>query len=140
MRSIAEIEKARDERKAAQAAERLEQEAIDLDAIDTLEAAEGCSLFTMSSNGFRPGVPVKIAFRTPKPVEYKRYCDMVGKAQAQNDPLARRKAQELLAAACLVYPTGDAQKSMLDAFPGVLISLAIEAAKAAELSAENESK
>ena len=96
----------------------------------------------MTCNGFKAGVSVKIAFETPAPVVYKRYVDQVGKAQREGDTAGRQKAQELLAEVCWVYPAkdSDARKAMLDAFPGVLISLAIECAKVAELRSEEEGK
>lgn len=142
MATVEEIEKRRAERRAQHDKARAEQEAADLEAIDALENERGEPLHTMTANGFKPGVSVKIAFRAPSAVEYKRYCDLVGKAQQVGDPLARRKAQEMLAAACWLYPApdSDGRKSMLDAFPGVLISLSIEAAKVAELRAEDEGK
>lgn len=139
---IEEIEKRRADRKASHDKARQDQEVVDLDAIDALEAISGEPFMTMSANGFKAGVPVKVAFRSPSAIEYKRYCDMVGKAQAKNDPLARRQGQELLALVCLVYPPSDSdsRKALLDSFPGVLLSVAIECAKAAELRNEDEGK
>lgn len=142
MATIEEIEKRRAERRAKHDNARREQELADLEAIDALESAQDEPLHTMTSNSFKPGVSVKIAFRAPTPLEYKRYCDQVGRAQQKGDPIERRKAQETLAAVCWVYPEkdSDGRKAMLDAFPGVLVSLAIEAAKVAELRAEDEGK
>lgn len=142
MATIEELEKRRAERRAKFDGERAKQEAADLEAIDKLEEAGGAPLSTMTANGFKPGVPVRIAFRAPNGIEYKRYCDQVARAQAKNDPAARIKAQELLAAVCLVYPEtdSDARGALMEAFPGTLISLAIEAAKIAELSSEEEGK
>lgn len=136
-----EIEKRRAERAAAHDKARAAQELKDLEAIDAYEAASGEPLYTMTANGFKAGAAVKIAFRAPSPVEYKRFCDMVGKAMAKDDPLARRKAQEMLAETCIVYPLeGDERKKTLEAHPGVLISLAIECAKVVELRNEEEGK
>jgi hypothetical protein len=142
MATIEDIEKRRAERRANHDKARDAQEAVDLEEIDKLEEAAGEPLHTMTGNAFKPGSPFRIAFRSPSGVEYKRYCDQVGKAQAKSDPGARRQAQELLAASCIVYPvTGsDAYKALLDAFPGVLVSLTIEVAKVAELRAEDEGK
>lgn len=137
--SIEEIEKRRAERRAAHDQARTDQIAADLGAIDALEAADGVPLHTMTANGFKPGVPVKIAFRAPTPVQYKRYCDMVGRAD--KDPAARLRAQTMLAESCLVYPPeGEPRKAMIEALPGLLVSLSIEAAKVAELRAEDEGK
>lgn len=141
MATIEEIEKRRAARRASHDADRLEQERADLEAIDALEETLGEPLHTMTANGFKPGVSVKIAFRAPTAVEYKRYLGMSGRAITANNSDARTKSQELLALGCLVYPAdGEARKMMLDAFPGVLVSLSIEAAKVAELRAEEEGK
>lgn len=141
MATIQEIEKRRAERRQKHDEARDAQIVKDLEAIDALEEASGEPLHTATANGFHPGVAVKAAFCAPSPVQYKRYCDMVGKAQQKNDPIERRKAQEMLASVCMVYPPeGDERKAMLEAFPGVLISLAIEAAKVAELRSEDEGK
>lgn len=140
MATSEEIERRRNERRAAYDKARDEQTAKDLEAIDALESESGEPLHTMTSNSFKPGVSVKVAFRAPSGAEYKRYCDMVGKAQQKNDAIERRKAQETLASSCLLYPVDDARKAMLEAFPGLLISLAIEAAKVAELRSEDEGK
>src|SRR6185437_5702003 len=142
MSTLEEIERRRAERRAKHEQDRLAQEALDLEAIDALEASSGEPLHTMTANGFKPGVSVKIAFRAPTALEYKRYADMIGRASQKNDPAERRRAAELLAAACWVYPAKDTEEraAMLEAFPGVLISLSIEAAKVAELRAEDEGK
>ena len=141
MPTIKELEKKRADRLAKHEADRDAQVALDLEAIDALEEAGGSPLHTMTANGYKPGVSVKIAFRSPAPVEYKRYADMVGRS-GQHNPLERHKAQVLLAETCLVYPPADsdARKAMFEAFPGLLISLAIEAAKVAEARAEDEGK
>jgi hypothetical protein len=142
MATIEEIEKRRAERRQSHDTARAAQELADLEAIDALEAASGEPLHTMTANGFKAGVAVKAAFRAPSAIEYKRYCDMVGRAQQKGDAGARFKAQELLGEVCWVYPApdSDGRKAMSDAFPGVLISLAIEAAKVAELRGEDEGK
>jgi hypothetical protein len=138
---MATVEERRAARRAQHESARAAQEAADLEAIDALEAARDEPLHTMTANSFKPGVAVRAAFRTPTALEYKRYCDMVGRAMQKGDVNERRRAQEVFAAACLLYPAeGAARDSMLEAFPGVLISLAIEAAKIAELRAEDEGK
>src|ERR1700676_2344895 len=94
-RTLEEIEKSRATRRAEFDKARVEQELADLEAIDVLESAQGEPLYTMTANGFKLGVSVKVAFRAPSAIEYKRYCDMVGKAQQKSDALERRKAQEM---------------------------------------------
>jgi hypothetical protein len=137
-----EIEKRRAERLEKQNKDREAQETLDLEAIDKLEAEKGECLHTMTTPRYQAGVIVRAAYRAPSPAEYKRYCDMVNRAFAKQDQKSRQAAQEMLAAACLVYPAEntDERKALLDAFPGTLISLAIEAAKVAELQAEDEGK
>lgn len=142
MATLKELEQRRAERRAKHDSARDAQLCADLESIDALEAASGAPLRTMMANEFTAGVPVKIAFRSPSPAEYKRYCDMVGRAQQDGDPLERRKAQELLAASCIVYPAPETKEleALFKAAPGTLISVAIECAKAAELRAEAEGK
>lgn len=141
MASREEIEAKRAARAAEADAARAEQETADLEAIDALEASSGAAFRTMTANGFKPGVSVKIAFRAPSGPEYKRYCDLVGRAADKRDATARRTAQEQLAESCWVYPADkDARQAVRDAFPGTLLSLAIEAAKFAELRSEEEGK
>ena len=136
------VEERRAERRAKHDEARDAQIDTDLEVIDAIEESTGEPLHTMTANSFKPGAPVKAAFRAPSPVEYKRYCDMVGKAQQVSDSAKRQAAQEALAASCWVYPAKDSEerKAMLAAHPGVLISLAIECAKVAELRAEDEGK
>lgn len=142
MPTLEDIEKKRAARRSAHDSARQEQETADLAAIDALEEASGAPLHTMTANAFKPGIPVRAAFRAPTAAEYKRYCDLVGRAATKGDSDARKKAQEQLAASCLVYPAADsdARKAMLEELPGVLISVALEAAKVAELRAEDEGK
>jgi hypothetical protein len=134
MSTVEEIEKRRADRRASHDSGRAAQEAVDLAAIDALEAEDGTPLRTMTANGYKPGVPVRIAFRAPSAAEYKRYLDTIG--AAQSNAKSKRGALEVLASTCLVYPAADARAALFDAFPGTLVSLAIEAAKAAELQAE----
>ena len=141
MATLEEIEQRRAARRAKNDDDRKAQEALDLEAIDALEAADGMPLHTMTANGYKPGVAVKIAFRAPSAIEYKRYKDLVNRA-GKDRPDERVKAQEQLAACCMVYPAADTaeRKALLDAFAGVLISLSIEAAKVAEARSEDEGK
>lgn len=140
--TLEEIEQKRALRRTQQDTDRKAQETVDLVAIDALEEARGDLLHLMTAASFVAGVPVKIAFRAPTAGEYKRYCDLVGRAQQKSDPIERRKVQEQMALGCMVYPPADspARAAVLDAFPGTLISLSIECAKIAELRAEDEAK
>lgn len=142
MATLEEIEKKRADRREKASEARAKQELVDMTAIDALEEARGESLHIMTANRYASGAPVKFAFRAPSALEYKRYKDQVNLALQRSDAKARVAAQELLAGAVLEYPAqgSDLLKTTLDAFPGLLISLAIEAAKVAELSAEEEGK
>lgn len=137
-----EIETRRAERKAAHDKARDEQELSDLEAIDALEQESSEPLHTMTANGFKPGVPVRMAFRDPTPLEYKRYSDMVGRAMLQSNDKMRRDAQATLAQSCWVYPAADsaARKAVLEAVPGILLALAVAVAKAGEATADEEGK
>lgn len=137
---LKEIEKRRAERRDAQATAKAARELLDLEAIDALEAKSGEVLHTMSANAFKVGHPVKIAFRCPEGEVYRRYQDQI--SRAEKNPTGKREAIELFARSCIAYPDpkGDGFEAFLEAFPGVLVSVAIEAAKVAELRAEEEGK
>lgn len=139
MSKLEEIEARRAERKAKADAARDDQEASDLEAIEALEIGSGDSLSTLRVNGFVPGQPVRVAFKAPSEAYYRRFCSMVRKAGPNLE--ARGAAQDLLAQSCWVYPAdGAAQKAFLVAFPGTLVSIAIECAKLAELRSDEEGK
>ncbi len=135
------IEARRAARREAAAAARAEQERVDLHAIDALEEKGAETLHTMTAGGYKVGVPVRIAFRPPTAPQYTRYKDQVNRAADKKDPGARIAAQELLAESCWVYPEdADARAAVRDAFPGTLISLAIEVVKFVEMQSEEEKK
>jgi hypothetical protein len=140
MATIEEIEAKMAARRKAHDEARDAQLVVDLAAIDALEESRGEPLHKMTCNRFVSGQPVKVAFRAPSAGEYKRYRDMVGKAMQQNDSAARVKAQEMLAASVVLYPGEEARAAFEAAFPGTLLSLTIEAAKLAELKAEDDVK
>lgn len=137
-----EIEKRRTERRAALAQDKEEQALIDLEAYDTLEVEHGDgNVASLEVERFVKGQPTIVVFRAPSGIQYKRFADQVGKAQEKNDVGARRKAQDLLAESCWVYPAEpEARKSMLEEFPGLLISIAIHAAKLVEANRAEEGK
>lgn len=139
MSTVAEIEARRAARRAVSDAARDEQEAKDLEAIDALEVASAENLGTMRVNGYVPGQPVRVAFRAPSEAYYKRFCQQVRKAGPNLE--ARGAAQDMLAQVCWVYPAKpEDQKAMVAAFPGTLVSIAIEVAKLAELNRDEEGK
>ncbi len=139
MSKIEEIEARRAARRAATDEKRTEQEEKDLEAIEALEVKNDEPLKTMSAAGFVPGLPVRVGFKAPSAEYYKRFCQQVRRAGSNLE--ARGSAQDLLGASCWVYPEDKATRdSMLAAFPGILVSVALEATKLAELTAEDEGK
>ena len=140
---LRELEEKRAQLRAAKIdAPRAEQLEKDTAAILELEIAQDAPLHTMTVPGYKPGAPVRIAFRSPSRAEYKRYLDLVGRAGQKGDAAKRQEAQLQLADVCLVYPTekDPLREALLEAYPGALISLAIEAAAVAELTSEAEGK
>lgn len=140
--SIDEIQARRAARRQALVhAPKKAQEARDLAAIDALEVELGLCLYTLDANGYVDGVSVKMAFRPATSVEYRRYVDLVTRANDKNRAVETRKAQDQLARACIVYPPqGEERDKFIDAFPGALVSIGIEVAKIAELAADEEGK
>jgi hypothetical protein len=143
MATIEEVQKRMANRRATYDKARAEQELIDLAAIDALEEARGELLITMTVNTFRTGLPVRVAFRNPAKVEYKRYSDQIFKAQKSNDPAgALKSAHEQLATVCLVYPEPDTElrAQVLEHAAGTIISGGSECAKAVEARRDEEGK
>ena len=117
------------------------QEIIDSLAIADLEDDLGESLSTMATNTCREGVAVKAAYRAPNALQYKRYKETLGKAGEKNDSKKIYEVRELLAESCWVYPVDPpARAAFRDAFPGALVSMALEVVKLVELRAEEEKK
>jgi len=138
---IAEIEEKRAARKVAIAAAREAQFAVDLEALDALESEHGDGrVARLDVERFVPPHPTFIVLRTPSAVQYKRFCDRVSRASKANDPKARRDAENELGETCWVYPEPDARKAMLEEFPGLLLSVAIRAAKLVEANEVEEGK
>lgn len=135
-----ELEKRAADRRDAAAKARQEQISKDMEAIDALEAS-GPLLIKVTARGHEPGVAVQCAFRMPTTLEYRRYSDTSTSAyQGKNSP-NMRKAQELLADACFMYPAeGPERAAMIDAFPGLRASAALALVTAVEGQAEDEGK
>lgn len=130
-------------RLAARQAEREQKEAEqyerDLEARCSLQEEHG--KVTGIRVAYTPGFPTRAYLRTPTDAEYKRYVDRIGKAVDKKNASALRKAQEELAQACWVYPLEfKDREAMLQEFPGLLTSIAIEASKLSEGKAEDEGK
>ena len=138
----AEIEARRAARKAALEQARSAQEVLDLEAFDALEVEHGDgNVAQLELDRFVEGFPTFVVVRAPSSMQYKRFTDQVRKSVEKNNMTARGQAQELLGQSCWVYPAaGEEQKKMLDQFPGLLVSLAVKAAKLVEASAADEGK
>ncbi len=138
--TLEEIEARRAKRKAAAAEQRAEQRRTDMSALDALEVehGDGC-VMSLDTERFVPGIPTLVVVKTPSGELYKRFCQQVRKAGENKE--ARGLAQDLLAKSCWIYPSEDAERAaMLEAFPGTLVSITIEAAKLAELKTDAEGK
>lgn len=137
MPDVTEIEARRAERKAAAAKAREEQYAKDLEAIDAMEVETGEDISTLNVKNHKPGLPTLVGVKPPSEAYYKRFAQMIRKAGQNLE--ARAHAQDLLAESCWVYPAeADTRKAMREAFPGVLVSIAVKAAELAELKGEDE--
>lgn len=137
---LEEIQERRTERAKAEAAAAEAQLVTDLEALEVLEEEHGV-IAAVKVARFREGHPTRAFLRTPKPAEYKRYVDSVSKSYEKKNQRGQRDAQEILAKSCWVYPEDDkAKDAMLEAFPGLLTSIAIAAAALAEGKQEEEGK
>jgi hypothetical protein len=113
----------------------------DLGALLELEEEHG-AVASVKVSRFVAGQPTRAFLRTPNAAEYKRYKDLIFRAQMdKNAKTSAVSAQEQLAKSCWIYPSGDeAQASMLAAFPGLLSSIGLAATSLAEGKAEEVGK
>lgn len=137
---IKELEARRAARLATLADQKTEQRATDLEAIESLQIEHGDeNITTLTVNAYRPGLPVVVAVRAPTEPEYRRYVQMV--RRAGQDAEKRGKAGDMLAEACWAYPSeAEDRKAMAAAFPGLIVSVSLEAARLAELKGAEEGK
>jgi hypothetical protein len=141
MSKLEELRAKRAEMHAASAAARDAQMAVDLEAIMALEEKGGEPLHIMHAPMHKPGVVVSVGYRAATRSEYKRYLDTVAKAPERSRADATRRAQDVIAAACIVYPAEpEAREAYFEAFPGALVALVVQLHKLAELEAEDEGK
>jgi hypothetical protein len=119
---LAEIEQRRKERQAAADEARLEQEAIDMEAIDKLEEEYGVEGFVfVRLNSHCPGLPTLAAAVNASGPQLKRYraeVDVVTKDQ-QTRVKNTTEASEQLARACLKYPSKEEYAAMCEARGGL---------------------
>ena len=136
---IAEIEKRREERRAKYCAARDEQEADDMEAIDEIECQRGPQGFhtVKFPDGWQPGIPTTVAFRTPTAAEVKRFASG---GKNTDDIDAVWKSSEQLCRAILLYPSQEVFTQMLAKFPNLHGTMAVAAcdASAGESSAKKK--
>lgn len=139
---IAEIEARRAERAEQLAGQRVEQYAQDMEALDALEAKHGPeNVARLDVKRYVPGHPTFVVLKAPSLQYYRRFCDQVAKAQGSGDAKTRQNAQDDLAKSCWVYPEEPkARDAMLEAFPGLLLSVCLKAVELVEAKAAEEGK
>lgn len=138
---LEEIEKRRAERKSALAVKKEEQKVKDLEALDALEIEHGDgSVCALQVEGYREGIPTMVVLKAPSQVEYKRFTDMIARASVKNSTSARVDAQHLIGKTCWLYPEKEEQTKMLEAFPGLLLAIALKATQLAEATQVEEGK
>jgi hypothetical protein len=133
--SLTEIQRKREERKAALQIQREEQYARDLEAVDALEVEHGDSNVAVLEIPFTPGLPVLAAVRTPTDAETKRYRSRLREKNAD-----AAVAAEEVGLSCVVYPKGEALESVLSARPGLRVQLGTEALGLATAKAKADEK
>jgi hypothetical protein len=131
--------KARLDAQAAEAQEaRDDQEATDLEALYEAKIEHGLEAVVAVAVPHTPGLPLMAIVRRPKPIEHKRFTDLVSKKDAASPEYM--KAAEQLAAICLVYPEKEVYAKMCDAFPGLKVPLGVAAANLAAGKAREDAK
>ena len=125
-------------RKASADEARKAQLAIDLDALFALEEEHGDGMVKrLDLSAYFEGLPTLVAVRAPKPVEYKRFRDMIRKAK---DKEAQGKAADLLGTVCRAYPDADTYAKILERFPGVQDTVFKAAAELGDATIADEGK
>ncbi len=115
------------------------QAAIDLEAIDALEVEHGDNNIAVIVVPFTPGSVTRVAARTPKPEEIKRYRFRTKPKKLGDMPNTIEAAAELCAV-CRVYPNDEQWARVLSERPGLDTQLGQMAVKLAVGSEEEEGK
>lgn len=135
-----EIQARRAARKAALDKEEETQAAIDLEEIDALEVEYGDNNIGVIVVPFTPGSVTRVACRTPKPEEIKRYRHRAKPKKLGDVPNGQEAAAEL-AAVCYVYPRNkEAWDLVLSQRPGLDTQLGLRAVALAVGEEEQEGK
>ena len=141
---LEQLEQARATRKQETAKERDAQRLKDRKAFFDLEEELGdAAVRWLDAPGYVKGLPTGVVVKVPSKMQYARFQDQLSKANAKNDVKAKREAQDTLADCCMVYPSKDdttTRSALVEAFPALPVSIAIEANHMAEFKAEDEGK
>ena len=147
MSALAQVEARRAERKAKAQRDHEARLAVDLAAIDEIEAAYGDASIAVIR--MAPGdVPAAVAVRTPKPPEMKRWRDRVKPTKDSRNrevtPDASAAAEEL-GSTCRIYPAQDAEgealfEALLQSRPGILVQMGTRALELGGGREESEGK
>jgi hypothetical protein len=142
---IKAAEAKRQSHRDAETAERLEQLAVDSEAISELEATHGDGrIIAIELSSWKPGegCPVKVAVRVPRGSERlcQRFIEQINRAKEGSKD--RIVAQDALATECWVYPEkgSDGFKAALEASSLILSHAALQIVKASQGRAEDEGK
>lgn len=133
-----EIEARRAERKAALEAQKAEQRAADLEALDAAEIELGDhAVMRVNLPAYAPELPTMLVLRLPKPSEMKRFQSAVSRDERAK---ARLEASEMLVRACLVYPEPAVYERVCETFTGVAPSTALVLMEACQAKRAEEGK
>lgn len=129
--SIEEIEKRREERRAATAKLREEQYAKDIVEVDKLEEEFGPDRVTvMKMNSFVPGLPMLVVVQSPDPSVMTRFRQMVRRAQGKHSDIGN--AKDLLASSVVVYPDAATYAKMREQWTSIHDDVGNEAIRLSE--------
>ena len=143
---LARVESARDARRAVVKAAHDMQRAIDLAAIDEIEAELGDSAVALLELPFVEGMPCLLAVRCPSKMEVKRYRETNKIKKGEVDAKLAVDSAEQLGRVCLVYPKKEADGScpaydaILEVRPSVASQLGLEALKIGQGRAVEDAK
>lgn len=132
-------EKRRADRKAAAAAARDAQLAIDTEVIIGLEELLGDASTKVIRVPYQAGLPAAVLIRCPNAAEIKRYRDMVKvrKDGKPGDPVA---AHELLGNSCVEYPAAETFATLCEKLPSLAGQCGTEAVALSAGEAEQAGK
>lgn len=140
--TVEQIQEQRAKRRAEHERIEKDQFAIDLAALDELEAELGVdAVGSMKAPRFVPGLTTRVFFRSPSEDEYARYTKQYGTATDKKSTTGQRDALSLLGRTCWLYPKEvETRKALVEAFPGLAVAVGLAAAKRGEGEQEAEGK